>query len=402
MASIDQLCKQLGIRHPLDQPTCIGYGLKKPTCGLLAAQPSRQTAVSVLNSILYTLNRGEHVRTADLDYVARLLLCKTWHQYQAADKVSAWEHQLNGWRTSSSIPTSWGIPQPYAYSLPVYQDCRYGLENHSSMVLFEELERRLGRAPQHSVGNTIFATLVPLGNNAQSRSGLNLLLGARPNNNLGTAAARIEAVASDNGHSDDEVVRGRRRIQETLSGSQHTSSSTSTQDVVERRESSHSSGTSRVGTSQRGSQQPSSSRTERSLGQTLNGSVPGTGSSTLPQERPSLESVRRSRIAALTPAPSVATSSTITTPVLSPSPSSSASDTTISQSRSRSPSPLRHSHQECGICLMPYGEEAGEAYWQCEECLNRCHDQCFQGWANSTPDGGLRCVYCRTNVESVR
>lgn len=401
MASIDQLCRQLGIRHPFDQPTCIGYGLKKPTCGLLAAHFSRQTAVDILNDIVYTLNRGENVRTADLDYVARLLLCKRWHQYQAADKVSIWEYQLNGWGTSSSIPTPRGIPQPYAYSLPLYQDCRYGLENHSSMVLFEDLERRLGRVPRHSIGTTIVATVVPLANDGQSRIGSNQGLGARPNNNSRTAVGHIEAVASEDNHISDEVVRGR-RIQQTPPGSQHAPSSTSTQDNAERWNTSHSSENSGTGTSQHESQQPSSSGAGRSPGQTLNGLVSETGSSTVPQERPSLDSIRRSRIAALTPAPSVAASSTISTPESSPSPSSSASDTTVSRSRSRSPSPLRHSHQECGICLMPYEGEAGEAYWQCEECLNRCHDQCFQGWEDSTPDGGLRCVYCRTNVESVR
>ncbi|KIX08375.1 uncharacterized protein Z518_03031 [Rhinocladiella mackenziei CBS 650.93] len=97
MITVNRLCRDLGIKHPLDHPTCIGYGKAKPTCGILCAQASRNEAVTALEGICEAIADGINPRMLvnDLEGVAQLLHCKRWHQYQARAKAREWRRKLD-------------------------------------------------------------------------------------------------------------------------------------------------------------------------------------------------------------------------------------------------------------------------------------------------------------------
>lgn len=96
MLTLSNLCRQLGINHPLEQTTCIGYGKAKPTCGRAVAQASRSAAATKLKEIVRKLTDGvapNHL-IRDLEQVSGLLHCKNYHQDQAAAKAQAWKLKL--------------------------------------------------------------------------------------------------------------------------------------------------------------------------------------------------------------------------------------------------------------------------------------------------------------------
>ena len=94
------------------------------------------------------------------------------------------------------------------------------------------------------------------------------------------------------------------------------------------------------------------------------------------QNRPSPEALRRARTDALSTVPS----------------------TTAAFMHARPPSPIRQSHIECVVCLLPYGGDTGD-FWQCDDCLNRVHSECFNGWcASALPRQAVRCIHCRAEV----
>ncbi|KAK5420164.1 hypothetical protein LTR06_001634 [Exophiala xenobiotica] len=97
MTGVSELCRDLGIKHPLDQHTCIGYGQKKPNCGSLAAEHNRQKAVDRLEKIADKLTNGDSPSDVmtDLHRVAKLLHCVRNHQYQADDKAQEWKRKLD-------------------------------------------------------------------------------------------------------------------------------------------------------------------------------------------------------------------------------------------------------------------------------------------------------------------
>lgn len=97
MATVNRLCQDLGIKHPLDRSTCIGYGKAKPTCGNAVAQASRYAALNGLERICNALaqNTNPESLRRDLNAVAQLLHCKRWHQDQAEAKAQQWEARLH-------------------------------------------------------------------------------------------------------------------------------------------------------------------------------------------------------------------------------------------------------------------------------------------------------------------
>jgi Ring finger domain len=51
---------------------------------------------------------------------------------------------------------------------------------------------------------------------------------------------------------------------------------------------------------------------------------------------------------------------------------------------------------ECPICYMDFDEENNPLVWCKAACGNNMHKSCFDQWAASQRDAGVRCVYCRT------
>lgn len=97
MFTVDQLCRDIGIKNPFDRPTCIGYGKAKPTCGNLVAESSRSAARAGLQGICQLLDGYGSITVElsdELENVAGLLHCKRWHQYQAEEKAAEWKRRL--------------------------------------------------------------------------------------------------------------------------------------------------------------------------------------------------------------------------------------------------------------------------------------------------------------------
>lgn len=94
MPSIDRVCEKLGIRHPLEQSTCIGYGQRKPTCGCAVAYASRSQAVGLLRNIGHSHRDGDRIDSEVLLDIASLLLCKGWHQFQMEETVQGWKRNI--------------------------------------------------------------------------------------------------------------------------------------------------------------------------------------------------------------------------------------------------------------------------------------------------------------------
>lgn len=149
MPSLDDFCKRLGIRHPMEQSTCIGYGQRKPTCGCAVAESSRLQAFAILERAKDALDSGNGVRTGTLLDIAGLLLCKRFHQYQAEENVQRWKSILRGYSAlrrqatpaiaSSSVTPARqvSIPQPTPQPGPMLESC-------SDEQLMREVRRRLG------------------------------------------------------------------------------------------------------------------------------------------------------------------------------------------------------------------------------------------------------------------
>ena len=51
---------------------------------------------------------------------------------------------------------------------------------------------------------------------------------------------------------------------------------------------------------------------------------------------------------------------------------------------------------ECPICYMDFDEEHNELVWCTAACGNNMHKSCFDQWATSQREVGVKCVYCRT------
>ncbi|KAK5062971.1 hypothetical protein LTR84_005047 [Exophiala bonariae] len=133
MAAVNRLCQDLGIKHPLDRSTCIGYGKAKPTCGMAVAEASRYAALNGLEKICNALaqNTDPGSLRRELNAVAHLLHCKRWHQDQAEAKSQQWEarlHRTNVHRQQQQ--EQWR--QPQSFSEPAREPHRQRVSNRES------------------------------------------------------------------------------------------------------------------------------------------------------------------------------------------------------------------------------------------------------------------------------
>ena len=356
MLSIGNLCERLGIRHPLDQSTCIGYGQRKPTCGCAVAEASRQTAVRILQHVARDIEEGTRVQRSDLKEVASLLLCKRWHQLQAEENVVAWLRQLRDWSPSisstSSIRISEQTPRTTSTSTSSNSRTDINLKHVSNKDLLREIRRRVnsGRHPRFQDAIIELAESLMVGDD-EIHTG-----SAFESEEESPGVAGI--VEEYDTGSDYDLPMSTSRIASRIRTQQSRLPSTT--------------GASR--TLVRQSQ-------DRTVARRSTNAVPQS-TSTLREERLAL--VRPARTAALTPSPTTSTPATIPTP-----------------SSSHSASPLRQSHLDCSVCLLPYNRDVDgqQEVWECGQCLNRVHGPCFDAWAASRPAGVVvRCMFCRAEA----
>lgn len=343
MSSVNDLCRRLDIRHPLEQSTCIGYGQRKPTCGCAVAESSRLTALAKLESVNDNLNSGARVSSEALRGIASLLLCKRWHQSQADENVQHWRRNL---REISATPARIPLPTPPstnvtpAQLVPAPRNVpapRPSPESFSDQQLVQEIKRRL-----------------------QQRRSDELLGGI-----LEIANTVLENHNNTRDQTQDDRPRGNPRTNVDEASRPNPPRSPITPPP---------SYTNTAGNSSRTYVGQSS----QNRSATVNMATPNT-QTPVSRPAPASESVRQARIAALTP---VVSSSRPEPPA-------------------RSPSPLRQSHLECVVCTLPYEEDTDE-YWECRSCLNRVHMQCFENWRDSQLPGRVTCIHCRGQVSEGR
>lgn len=153
MSDIADLLSTLGLKHPLERSTCIGYGQRKPDCGCAVAIASRSTAHNLLIEIKEKLKRKENI-TNSLYTLASLLLCKNWHQSQTAENVSRWELKLRNYRpslrTQHATSTDSRFGDSTTFATPSRKISKeQALRQCSDGALLRELKRRV-ETEQHS------------------------------------------------------------------------------------------------------------------------------------------------------------------------------------------------------------------------------------------------------------
>ncbi|KAK2024446.1 DUF1766-domain-containing protein [Colletotrichum zoysiae] len=84
---------QACLSAPLGSCTsCQGRSKTKPTCGNRISKESRERISSVVLDVLASGSLSSAAR--HLERLASLVLCKRWHQKQAADKTAEWERRI--------------------------------------------------------------------------------------------------------------------------------------------------------------------------------------------------------------------------------------------------------------------------------------------------------------------
>lgn len=385
MASVDALCQRLGIQHPLDQSTCIGYGQRKPTCGLLAAEHSRLQALRMLEKISRDLACGSKINDASLNTVAGLLLCKRWHQGQAQENAQRWRTKLQ--KTADTYrpeqmttpyqpgPSRQGSSQltrldsaSHQLDLPVQVTTQAALQLSTRSYLpqwsppqQETYHPRLNSCSTEELISEVRSRLLHRANTRLLTEILDLADEWTAPYVVGSAGLA-------------EVTRGDRDARQGTMAAVDVSSIDG-------------SSISRVAALTTGGADPQPfSRDTRRPVHVEARSSPRQGLSTVntitPREQSSArrpnrtaEEVRNARITALVPV----------TRSLTP------------EAAQRPPSPLRSSYTECGICMEPYEEGEGHQ-WECQHCLNRAHSHCWDTWRAATSGRGVRCMYCRVEM----
>lgn len=373
MASIDTLCQRLGIQHPLDQSTCIGYGQKKPTCGLLAAESSRLQAVRVLNQISRDLSHGSEVSSDRLYDLASLLLCKRWHQNQAHENAERWTVKLKKIAASTYVPRNpTADPSHYSTTYPTQcppQEAEYhpippqpcppanhsshlaprgpqprpdtyqpGLHSCSTQELIAEIQKRLGSV----ANNQLLSAIVSIAD-GQAQDQI-LVRSPRAN-----AAAIPDTRAIDRPTRtviDLSTIDGSSVLQAAHTTAPRQVTRTQARDIP---------------------------RANTVATTTSSGLPPAARSASRPS--PTGEDIRQARITALALAPRSATPETPVRPA----------------------SPLRSSYVECAVCMEPY-EDGDTDQWECQSCQNRAHKDCYQSWRAAPSAGSTRCMYCRATI----
>lgn len=397
MASVDALCQRLGIQHPRDQSTCIGYGQRTPTCGLLAAQSSRMQAVSLLDQINHDLSRGSAISNDALRTVAGLLLCRRWHQSQAHENAQRWQARLEKttaarWPEQATVsassnsapqhstryPVQYAAPPPpqppfqYSVQLAPQYPQQYPIQYASQYPVSMYIPPRPSLQQVTNEPGLRSCTTQELITEIQTR------LRSSTDTYLLTVILDIVGTRSQSPRT-EPIPRGYVTQSDTPAGD-----STVTSSYVSR-----SIGFRDVETANVAPPQPAPPRPRSAARQQIEVEAnpssptnPGVVSAVTKRNQastrrpaPISDDIRQARITALT--------STRRSPAPEPP--------------ARALSPLRSSYMECGVCMEPYEDEE-DNHWECQNCLNRAHARCFESWRSAPSARGVRCMYCRVEV----
>lgn len=383
MPSIDRLCQQLGISHPLDQSTCIGYGQRKPTCGCAVAIASRSQAVCILTTISQDLRDGRRVDKDMLCDVASLLLCKRWHQFQISENVQRWKRGIA--QPRAAIPQSppaatVSSPRTTIPSTQVATTVR-SIRSFSDEELTREIRRRTESGRHTELLSAIRDMVRTTPDNDSGR-----YQAADQRNNTPTTRAprvagsdsprRIGNISSSTQANQEQPARIQslrrnesRNIDETPNTSPLRSSSS--EDSQRRRGVVSTNRTRLAGPSDTPIQSESESESESE----------DDDEQTYRRFEPLLDIVRQTRVA---------------TSALHTNTNSMQETRVTTATQSSSPAPLRQSHLECVVCLFPYEGRRTE-HWECAGCRNRVHLGCFNHWCASMAPAKT-CVHCRADV----
>lgn len=404
MSSVKELCNQLGIRHPLEQTNCIGYGQRKPTCGCAVAIASRTNAVNVLTIVNRAIRANDQVKQTDLQAIANLLLCKRFHQYQADENVQRWVKGLQKWvsqlqasknesegsmrlsRTSTQQLLTDTVALQAQYS-NLASDLRFLESDHASLQTdydnlqthhenLQNLYQRLERRHRHLQSRQLCLDSV---SNEALIEEVRRRLENPANQNLESSivaiSMQITQIARSNRDADIQNITDVEQSStiDTHIGTVARSLPTPAESDTLRRFA-----TSNDYTDQRESQPELFTQ---SLTQPLY--QQNTTSSAAQQPRSSSPTSVESRTATL----------------VSRQERDSVQNSEITSSANPS-YPIRQSHTECSICLEPY-EENVQDFWECQQCQNRVHSLCFNSWTGTQTEGrGRSCVYCRATASS--
>ncbi|KIW99127.1 uncharacterized protein Z519_00790 [Cladophialophora bantiana CBS 173.52] len=350
MPTIKKLCRVLGISHPEDQSTCIGYCVNKPTCRNLVAGASRSAATRELVDICDALARGVNPSRlgAQLQNVAKLLHCKRSrdHQSQAPSKAQKWGDRV----------------------------IEYVEERQDAGRYIRVQPRRSTSSSQRQLGNIHVVSPTRTAISLSSIGDEDL---------LGELAARFE-LRSQTIRSIEAIMAGsyyRMDNRTALSPATEAASGRHGGDVYDEEgySSDETSGEDEYSSDEESEEEPSSDA--RFLRHAASGHA----------ARPVLPPPSPPRGPLLSSSSSGGSGSGTRT---SRSSSSSSSLSRTSRATSPSSSPAE---SECGICLcgMPSQNQrqSNSSIWRCATCHNATHAICFDEWmARSTRDR-VTCIY---------
>lgn len=397
IASIDALCQRLGIQHPLDQSTCIGYGQRKPTCGLLAAESSRMQALSLLDQISHDLSRGSPISNDALQTVAGLLLCRRWHQFQAYEIAQRWQARLEKttaarWPeratvsgSSNSVPQySTRYPARYATPLPPQPPFQYPIQlapqypQQYPIQNASQYPTPVYIPPQPSLQQVTNEPGLRSCTTQELITEIQTRLRSSTDTYLLTAILDIVGTRSPSPRT-EPTPRDYVPQSNAPAGNPSVTSNYVPRDI----------GFRDMETANVAPPQPAPPRLRSAARQQIEVEAnpssptnPGVVSAVTKRNQastrrpaPISDDIRQARITALT--------STRRSPAPEPP--------------ARAPSPLRSSYMECGVCMEPYEDEE-DNHWECQNCLNRAHARCFESWRSAPSARGVRCMYCRVEV----
>ncbi|KAL8243575.1 hypothetical protein R6Q59_009833 [Mikania micrantha] len=380
MATYRELCSILRI-NPLKEVTCCGHRRDGQRCGNQVSLLSRSQAEQLISECVQDRSTSRRLRD-NFKAAAGLLLCKRNHQNQQPEVYARWKQALENYEDSNDSGYDSETPEEqYVQPRRIRGSHRLAPDrairsrdtrSESSSVsgsrsALQSAYQTLVTAVLNSdISDDVKAAILRNSSTINNGTGSNNFPDSARNNNAATGGAGGRSLTDDVGALTD----GRTNLNRNLISSR--SSSTSHRSTAGVSTSSHNTMNGHS----------SSNIGQQSAHDDISSIVATTGAqfqTTLRTDRVMTTTLTRSN-----------TTSTLNTTVSSTPQSSApvAPITTASQ-----PTLTPESHSECGVCLEPYTSR-NDGHWECHQCRNRVHMNCYLIWANMDPET-TRCVYCR-------
>lgn len=342
MTTIADLRRVLDLSDPLKHSSCIGYGQRNPDCRNPVASASRSQAKLLLNTIVRCWRAQDDVED-ELHQLASLLFCKRNHQWQAEAKVKEWKRKMKkaGKRSAEANASRASSRTSPASSSRTSRSSTTHADSESGVRSSKQAAKSLtNKELLKELRRRLFVTA------DQMILDNFLKLADEVNDTFKTEDDSEEDSEDDDDSSDDN----RDASDDADNDNESDNDSNDLQNM------------------QAAAQSPQQTPSQISA---------SASAAARTHQRPSAEALRQARVAALSTTPGSTTSMVHAGP----------------------PSPLRQSHVECVVCLQPYDGDDEGAFWQCDECLNRVHGECFDAWyASVNPNMAVRCIHCRAEV----